>query len=145
MRLHNMVVIALCATTAAACKGRQTAQASDNTTAAAPGALTITSVELGRSIDAGRRIQGGTTTFRRGDTIYAVVATSGSSGGTLQARWMFQDGQVVNESSQPIAASPDSRTEFHISKPDGWPSGRYRLELLHNGAVVQSKEFEVSR
>jgi len=143
MRLHSMVVIALCATTAAACKGRQTAEGAtrDNATAAA---LTVRSVELGRSIDADRRIQGGTTTFRRGDTIYAVVETSGESSGTLQARWTYQDGQVVDQSSQSIAAS-DSRTEFHISKPDGWPAGKYRLELLQNGAVVETKEFEVSR
>ncbi len=144
MRLQSMAVIALCATVAAAaaCKGRQEARGATRDTTAAVSALTVRSVELGKSIDADRKIKDGATTFRRGDTIYAVVETSGSTG-TLVARWTYQDGQVVNEASQAIAASPDSRTECHISKPDGWPAGRYRLELLHNGGGVESKEFEV--
>jgi uncharacterized protein YfaS (alpha-2-macroglobulin family) len=63
---------------------------------------------------------------------------------TLKARWTYQDGQVVNESTQTIAATGDARTEFHISKPDGWPAGKYKLEVLVNGSSAATKDFEVA-
>ena len=34
-------------------------------------------------------------------------------------------------------------TDFSISKPDGWPAGHYRLEVMNNGMVVQTREFDV--
>ena len=61
----------------------------------------------------------------------------------LKARWSFEDGQVVEELEQPIAPTGDAATEFHISKSDGWPVGRYRLEVLLDGNVIQTKEFAV--
>ena len=63
---------------------------------------------------------------------------------TLKARWTYQDGQVVNESSQTIAAAGDARTEFHISKPDGWPAGKYTLEVFLNGSSAATKEIVVA-
>jgi hypothetical protein len=34
-------------------------------------------------------------------------------------------------------------TDFQISKPDGWPTGKYKVEVSLDGAAVQSREFEV--
>ena len=70
------------------------------------------------------------------------MATDGSGSGTLRARWTFQ-GQVVNESEQPIAPTGPAHTEFHISKPDGWPKGKYKVEITLNGTSVGSKDFEI--
>ena len=56
-----------------------------------------------------------------------------------------RDGQVVNESTQTIAPTGDARTEFHISKPDGWPSGKYKLEVFLNGSSAATKDFEVGQ
>lgn len=142
MRIRSIAAVALCATlaTVSACK-RQSAQGATRDTTAAVGPVNVTAVDLGRSIDADNKIKDATATFRPRDTVFVVVETSGQAGGTLQSRWSFHDGQVVKEASQPVAA--DSRTEFHVSKPDGWPIGRYRVEILHNGAVLESKEFEV--
>src|SRR5262249_19431592 len=52
---------------------------------------------------------------------------------TLTARWTYEDGQVVNESSQQAEAGP-ATTEFHIAKPSGWPAGSYQIEILADGA-----------
>ena len=81
------------------------------------------------------------TTFASGDTIHASVATDGA-GGTLTARWTFQDGQVVDTQDKDVPAGAQV-TDFSISKPDGWPAGRYRLEILNNGMVVQTREFDI--
>jgi uncharacterized protein YfaS (alpha-2-macroglobulin family) len=70
--------------------------------------------------------------------------TSGESSNTvLKARWTYADGQLVEESEQTIAPNGDAATEFHISKPDGWPAGRYRVEVSVNGVPTQSKDFQV--
>ena len=62
---------------------------------------------------------------------------------TLTARWTYGDGQVVNESSRAIAPKGPTVTAFHISKPDGWPAGRYKVEITANGAPAGSRDFEV--
>lgn len=71
------------------------------------------------------------------------MATDGSGNGTLRARWTYQDGKVVNESEQPIAPTGPAHSEFHISKPDGWPKGKYTVEKTRNGTSVGSKDFEI--
>ena len=85
-----------------------------------------------------------TDTFRPTDTIYVSVPTTGSApSATLSARFTFQDGQLVNESSQTIAPTGSDATEFHISKPDGWPTGEYRVEILLDGRSVATRTFRV--
>jgi uncharacterized protein YfaS (alpha-2-macroglobulin family) len=68
--------------------------------------------------------------------------TSGSAPrATITAKFTFEDGQVVDESSQDVAGA--GVTEFHISKPDGWPAGKYQVEVLLDGKSVATKPFEV--
>ena len=106
-------------------------------------ALRVTDLELGRGIDANKQVTDKTTEFRPNDTIYATVKTSGTAPGTLVARWTYQDGQVVDETTQNISPTGDAATEFHIAKPDGFPTGKYKLEILHGGNVVETEEFEI--
>lgn len=110
-------------------------------TTAAP--VAVSSVNLGRAVGADKRVTGETTRFGRNDTIYASVATSGTGSGTLTARWTYQDGQVVDESTQPISATGPAVTEFHVSKPSGWPAGNYKVEVSLNGSPSQAKDFSV--
>ena len=109
-------------------------------------AIRVTEVDLGRSVSTDGRINDNMETdeFRPSDTIYASVATDGSgSGSTLSARWTFNDGQVVDESTQNISPTGPAVTEFHISKPDGFPTGKYKVEIKLNGQTVETKDFEV--
>jgi hypothetical protein len=104
----------------------------------------VSSIELGRSIGADKKVSAPSSSFAPSDTIYASVATDGSTPGvTLQARWTYQDGQVVSEETQQIASSGPAVTEFHISKPDGWPAGSYQLEVIANGASAGKRAFQV--
>lgn len=109
-------------------------------------ALRVTEVELGNAIGADKRVTDADDAdeFRPNDTIYASVATEGTaSGSTITARWTYQDGQVVDESTQTISPTGPAVTEFHISKPDGLPAGEYQVEILVNGNSVETKSFEV--
>jgi hypothetical protein len=104
----------------------------------------VTDVKMGRALGPDKRVTDATDEFRPADVIYAVVETRGTGASTaLQARWTYQDGQVVDESSRNISASGDEVTEFHISKPNGWPKGKYKVQILLNGAPAESEEFEV--
>jgi hypothetical protein len=85
-----------------------------------------------------------TNTFRPADTIFVSVATEGTGTATVATRLTFEDGQVANESQQSITPSGPARTEFHLSKPDGWPAGKYRLVVLVNGMEAGSRDIEVA-
>jgi hypothetical protein len=116
------------------------------TTEVSTEALRVTEVELGNAIGPDRRVTAAATTeeFRPTDTIYVVVATEGAAtGSTLTARWTYEDGQLVDESAQTISPTGPAVTEFHISKPDGFPTGSYKVEILLDGRSVETKEFEV--
>ena len=107
-------------------------------------ALKVTDVTLGRAIGSDKAISDSTANFRPNDTIYASVATEGSAvSGTLRAKWSFEDGQTVEESTRTLVPNGPERTEFHISKPNGWPAGKYKIEVFLNDQPASAKSFEV--
>lgn len=111
---------------------------------AAPAPFRVSRIDLGNAIDASKQVPNPSAVFAPGDTIYASVVTEGASPSvTIIARWTFEDGQVVSESSQSIAPEGPASTEFHISRPSGWPAGKYQVEVVANGASAGVKSFEV--
>jgi hypothetical protein len=111
--------------------------------AAAP--FKVATVDVGKQIGADKRVTAPTTSFASGDTIYASVTTVGSAPSVaLKARWTYQDGQLVDESTQTIAPQGPAVTEFHVSKPSGWPAGKYKVEITADGAVAATRDFEVT-
>ena len=106
--------------------------------------LTVTEVNLGSSINNDRSVLAPASDFAPTDTIYASVETEGTgSSATLTARWLYEDGQVVNESSQSISPTGPAITEFHISMPNGFPAGEYTVEILLNNERVETEDFEI--
>lgn len=113
-----------------------------------PATASVTGLTLGNAVGADMAIAAPSNTFATTDTIHAAVATSTSDpmatvNGTLAAKWTFEDGQTVNEESRDVVFTGTGTTVFQISKPDGWPVGKYRVEISLNGAPAQSAEFEV--
>lgn len=114
------------------------------TTVAVP--LKVTDVELGRALDVDKRISDKTDSFKPTDTIYVSITTEGSSpGARLAAHWTYQDGQVVKHDELSIAPTGKASTEFHIAKPEGWPAGDYKVEVMLEGASAGTKSFKVSK
>lgn len=106
--------------------------------------LEIAEVTLGKAVGADNAISNPTTSFQPGDTIYVAVRTEGTApSATLAARWTYEDGQVVDESSQTIAPTGPEISEFHVSKPDGWPAGQYEVEISLDGAPAGAESFTV--
>lgn len=107
--------------------------------------VAVASVNLGRAVGADKAISDATSTFAKTDTIYAAVATTGAVAGNslLAVKWTYQTGDVVKEDSVDLALTGPATTDFSISNPKAWPLGKYKVEVSLNGAVAQSKEFEV--
>jgi hypothetical protein len=103
----------------------------------------VADIDVGRAAS-NSRVTDKTDNFKPADTVYTSVHTTGSSAATtVMARWTFEDGQVVQESSQSIAPNGDAYTEFHISKPTGLPKGKYKVEVFVDGKSAGTKDFEV--
>lgn len=119
--------------------------------APAPMAATasVNNVDLGNAVGADMRVTAPMSTFAPKDTIYAAVSTgtsdpAASVTGKLGAKWTHVDSnQTVHEESRDLTFAGDGVTDFQISKPDGWPTGKYKVEIMLDGAVVQTREFEV--
>ena len=109
----------------------------------------VNSVDLGNAVGADMRVTAPMTSFAPKDTIYAAVSTgtsdpAASVASTLGAKWTHVDSnQTVHEESKDLALAGDGVTDFQISKPDGWPTGKYKVEIMLDGAVVQTREFDV--
>jgi hypothetical protein len=137
---------ALLVITALACGRSETsAPASPPAVSApAPAAQSVRGIELGTALGADGRVTAPASSFAPGDTIYVSVLTEGQpAGATLSARWTYEDGQVVSEGRETLASPGRAATEFHIAKPDGWPAGRYRVEIALNGEPAVAHDFEV--
>lgn len=104
----------------------------------------VTAIDLGRSVNPDRTITGSTDAFSPGDTIYAVVQTETLGGAKLKVRWTFEDGQTIDESTQTLPSSGGIIwSEFHVSKPGGWPVGKYHVQVSLDAAAAGVKEFTV--
>ena len=114
--------------------------------APAPVGVTLSAVTLGKAVGADKKVTAATEAFAKGDTIHASIDTSGAGSATLVAKWTFtRDGKTVpvKEDTATITPTGPATTEFHISKPDGWPAGDYSVEILLDGKSVATKSFKV--
>lgn len=111
--------------------------------APAPAGVSVGSVELGNAVDASNKVATPATSFAPKDTIYASIATEGSGSAKLDIKWTYQDGQTVNEDSTTVDATGPGSTAFHISKPDGFPAGGYKVQVSLDGKPVADKDFTV--
>jgi len=148
MRSVVAVVLGLVAVGMLGCskqKAAETPAAETPAPAPAPVEFKVTGLELGKTIDADKKVMAPMTTFGPHDTIYVAVATEGTTpNATLSAKWTYGDhAQLVNEMSETVTPTGPASTEFHITKPSGWPAGKYKVEVSLNGTPVQSKEFDV--
>jgi hypothetical protein len=111
-----------------------------------PAGVTAGMVSLGSAIGADKKVTTATESFAKGDTFYVSVDTAGAGTAELKAKWTYhKDGQVavVKEDSQTITPTGPATSEFHVSKPDGWPAGDYQVEVLLGDKSVGVKKFAV--
>jgi hypothetical protein len=116
------------------------------TPAPALAGVTVSAINVGKAIGADRKVSAATDTFGKSDTMYASVDTTGQGTATLKAKWTYhKDGKVavVSEDTQTIAPTGPATSEFHVSKPDGWPVGDYQVEIFVGDKSAGVKKFSV--
>lgn len=107
--------------------------------AAAP--ITVTSVDLGNAVGIDNRVVAPMINFATIDTIHASVASDGGIAGNLAVKLTYgPDKQPVDSQELPVAAGPHV-TDFSFSKPDGWPLGGYKLEVMLNGNIANELDY----
>lgn len=110
------------------------------------GGVTLSTVTLGNGIGPEKKVVRASDSFARNDTIYASVDTTGAGATTLKAKWTYRaNGQdvLVREDSQAINPTGPATSEFHVSKPDGWPAGNYQVEVTTSGNSTSTRTFTV--
>ncbi len=122
--------------------------------APAPVAATasVTTVELGNAVGPDMKLTATGTTFKPKDTITVSIGTATSDpaatvAGKVGAKWTYANGaetmEVSNETKD-LNLTGTGSTNFQIAKPDGFPAGKYKVEVSLDGMVVQTREFEVT-
>ena len=108
------------------------------------GAVRLVDVTLGNLLRSDKTVENAKETFSPKDTIFAAVRTDGTGTATLEAKWVYKENQVVKTDSRTINATGPTVTEFSIQKPEGWPTGDYRVDILISGTQAGvSKTFKV--
>ena len=132
----------------AACSGGGDAEKSGDQTGgntAQSASLKVGTIQLGKAVGPDRKVTAETDEFTPFETVYASVSTVGSAqNATVTARWSTADGQSVGETTQSVTQNGEVWSEFHVSRPGGFPKGKYKVEILVNGAPAGSEEFTIS-
>ncbi|MGY3041090.1 hypothetical protein ACVWWQ_002721 [Rhodanobacter sp. TND4EL1] len=114
-----------------------------------PTPFTVAKVSLGSAVNAEHQVTRVSDSFASNNkTIYASVATEGSTGGaTLNAKWSYLEGegQLVSSISQSIATDGPAITTFKVQNPDLWPAGKYQVEISLDGKPVAKQPFQITK
>jgi hypothetical protein len=112
-----------------------------------PASVTLSSVTLGKAVDAAKKINAATDLFAPRDTVHASVETHGVGPATLGVRWTRgsdgQDRTVAEEVITIAPAATTTTTEFRLARPEGLAAGDYRADIVLDGKVVATRTFKV--
>ena len=106
--------------------------------------LAVSSVQLGRSLNADGTVGGFSTTFAPNETVYVAVLTSGAGDATFSVRWIYA-GRVLDEPKKQVSLKDTAATEFHLQSATGFPPGDYTVEVIMNGQPVGTRQFTVGK
>jgi hypothetical protein len=104
--------------------------------------LTVTSIQLGRSVSPDNTVSSITTSFAPGETVYVSVRTAGAGDATISVRWTYE-GRVMDEPKKQVSFKDAAATEFHLQGATGLPLGHYTVEAFLNGRSVETRKFTV--
>jgi hypothetical protein len=106
---------------------------------------TIDAVTLSAEGDTEQNTLGAPATrFGPKDSVYAEIRSTGTASAyTIYAKWTGADGEVLADYGIRVNEAGPKRTVISLSKPDGWPPGRNKVELAINGQVQRTVTFDV--
>jgi hypothetical protein len=111
---------------------------------ACSGPLTLSDVQLGRSVNADNSIATPTTFFKPNDTVYVAIHTTARGKGTVGVRWKYRD-RVIDEPTKQVSTDGTEAIEFHLQNSGGFPIGDYSVDVLIDGQLVGTRAFKVEQ
>jgi hypothetical protein len=82
--------------------------------------------------------------FGPNDSVYAEIRSEGTASEyTIYAKWIGADGVTLADYGIKLNIAGPSRTVISLSKPDGWPLGKNKIELAINGKAQRTVTFDV--
>jgi hypothetical protein len=106
--------------------------------------VSVTGLQLGRSVNTDQTVANHTTVFSPKDTVYVAVLASGSGSAEMSVRWTYE-GRVMGEPKKQVSLKGGGATEFHLQNAGGFPPGDYAVEAFLNGQSVGTRTFRVDR
>lgn len=106
--------------------------------------LVIKGVQVGRSLNSDNSVSALTTRFTPEDTIYVSVLTAAPGTSAITAKWYYQTA-LVNEETKEGSYRDAAATEFHLLNTTGFPAGAYRVEILIDGELKETRNFAVEK
>ena len=104
--------------------------------------LSVTNIQLGRSVNADSTVSGFTTTFGPDDSIHLAVLTGGAGSGTIRVRWKYGE-RVIDEPKKQVSYHQAAATEFRLQSPGGFPAGDYTAEVFVDDQPAGTRPFRV--
>jgi hypothetical protein len=106
--------------------------------------LRVTTIQLGRSLNADNTVAAFTTRFAPNDTVYVSVVTAGAGSATVGVRWTYY-GHVVDEPKRKVSYQDIAATEFHLKTAAALPPGEYSVEAFLDGKSAGARPFKVAK
>ena len=104
--------------------------------------IRVSTLQLGRSVNADNTVAHHTTVFKPDETVYLSVLTAGIGSGEISVRWIYE-GRVMGEPKKRVSYRGNAVTEFHLQNAGGFPPGNYSVEVFFNGQPAGSRTFRV--
>lgn len=116
----------------------------------ATGAISIASVDLGRTLDQSGMVLEPTAIFAPTDKIHAsVIMTPNEPGATitgkLSARWTRDGHEVSALASKDFSFTGPGITTFTLEPTNPWLPGKYKVEIMLDNVQVATREFAIAR
>lgn len=104
--------------------------------------LSLSNIQVGRSLNPDRSVASITSLFKPNETIYVAVQTREAGSGAVGVKWMFGT-QVIDEPAKQVSYDGAASTEFHLQNSGGFPAGDYSVEIFLDGTSVGKRIFKV--
>jgi hypothetical protein len=106
--------------------------------------LRVTTLQLGKSLNADNTVAAFTTRFAPNDTVYFSVVTAGAGSATIGVRWTYY-GHVVDEPKRKVSYRDVAATEFHLKTAAALPPGDYVVEAFLDDKSAGTRPFKVAK
>src|SRR5262249_35468321 len=96
-------------------------------------------------VDSKHKITAATSTFKPKDPIYVSIAGTGQSPQVnLRVQLLSDSGALLADASHYIAPDGAAVSEFQLSNPNGWPPGKYKLQLSVDDTPSKSADITIT-